>query len=138
MHRFVGTWSLVRWSSGEAQPFGPEPRGTLVYTAEGAMISAFMRRGRAPLAASLQELSAWRWRSSPSPDIDRRFIEAALGFNSYAGRYCIEGKRVHHDVEVALFPDWVGQRMTRNFRFEGDELALGFGNDLLVWRRGEA
>jgi hypothetical protein len=132
MERFVGTWKLVSWTSGSETPFGAQPQGTLVYTAGGTMISAFMRRDRAPIG---KDLAAWRWRRLASADMDRRFVEAALAFNSYSGRYTVEGSQVHHDVEIAMFPDWIGQRLTRRFRFEGQSLSLSFASDELVWRK---
>jgi hypothetical protein len=134
MQSLVGVWKLEQWTSGGAQPFGPEPQGTLVYTADGTMISCFMRRARAPVASSFEELAAWR-RNRRSNDLERRFLDAALSFNSYSGRYSVEGTRVYHDVEIALFPDWIGRRLTRNFRFDGDRLTLSFDADALVWRR---
>jgi hypothetical protein len=134
MNRLIGVWKLERWSSEDREPFGAEPLGTLVYTADGTMISCFMRRQRAPVAASLDELASWR-RQPLSKDLERRFLDAALSFNSYAGRYSVEGTQVHHDVEIALFPDWIGKRLTRDFRLEGDRLALSFGRDVLSWLR---
>ena len=134
MNRLVGVWKLERWTSDDRAPFGADPVGTLVYTADGTMISCFMRRQRTPVAASMDELASWRRRPA-SNDLERRFLEAALSFNSYSGRYSIEGTQVHHDVEIALFPDWIGKRLTRYFRIEGDRLALSFGRDVLSWLR---
>jgi hypothetical protein len=133
MNRLIGVWKLERWSSGADQPFGPNPEGTLVYTADGTMISCFMRRGRVPVARSMEELRAWR-RSRNSQDLERRFVEAAMSFNAYSGRYSVEGALVHHDVEVALFPDWIGRRLTRSFKVQGGRLALSFGEDVLEWK----
>jgi hypothetical protein len=42
---------------------------------------------------------------------------------------------VHHDVEIALFPDWIGKRLTRKFKIESERLALSFGEDVLEWKR---
>ena len=134
MDTLVGVWSLVRWTSGAREPFGPDPQGTLVYTADGTMISSFMRRGRQPVGAALPAWR-WNWRSMHSPQMERRFVEAGLAFNSYSGRYTVEGTRVHHDVEIAMFPDWIGKRLTRTFRFDGGQLTLSFDSDALVWRR---
>lgn len=105
MHRFIGTWLLETWTSGDAEPFGPNPQGKLVYTADGTMISAFMRRGRAPVGRSMEELAAWRWAATNSEEMERRFVTAALAFNS------------------------------RIFEFRGDRLALSFGSDVLTWKR---
>jgi hypothetical protein len=134
MNRLIGVWKLERWSSGADQPFGPNPEGTLVYTADGTMISCFMRRGRVPVARSMEELRAWR-RSRNSQDLERRFVEAAMSFNAYSGRYSVEDTLVHHDVEVALFPDWIGKRLTRAFEIDQDRLELRFGVDKLTWSR---
>ena len=57
-HRaLVGAWQLVSWTieypaSGRVtQPFGPEPEGLLVYSADGHMSAAIQRPGRrAPVA----------------------------------------------------------------------------------------
>jgi len=133
MHPLVGTWALEQWTSGSREPFGPRPQGTLVYTAEGTMIACFMRAHRAPVAASLDALTAWR-RAPERGDVERRFLEAALYFNAYSGRYSVEGARVHHDVEVALYPEWIGQRLSRDYRVDSGRLTLSFGSDALVWR----
>ena len=134
MNPLAGTWKLERWSSGALEPFGDQPEGTLVYTAEGTMIAVFMRRGRAAVAPSLEALAAWR-RAPTSGDLERRFLEAALSFNAYSGRYTLDEDRVHHDVDVALFPEWIGRRLTRTFVVRGERLSLAFGADLLQWVR---
>ena len=150
MSELTGAWSLLDWTtesaSGErSQPFGERPQGILVYTAEGTMCSSFSRAGRAPLGISLAEITAARryWMgldgAAPAQGLRERFVEAALHFNSYGGRYRVEGDRVHHDVEVALYPDWIGKRLSRTFRFDGSRLALSFEAggqvDTLRWAR---
>ena len=86
------------------------------------------------MATSLDALAAWR-REPDRGDVERRFVEAALYFNAYSGRYTVDGTRVHHDVEVALYPEWVGQRLSREYRVDGSTLTLSFGADALVWKR---
>ncbi|MGQ0655294.1 MAG: lipocalin-like domain-containing protein [Betaproteobacteria bacterium] len=86
---------------------------------EPARLDRARRRGRALAALCGRRAAARR----------ERFVEAALHFNSYGGRYSIEGDRVHHDVEVALFPDWIGKRLTRAFRVDGPSLTLSFEAD---------
>ena len=152
MSELIGAWSLLAWTarsaSGEtSQPFGERPQGILVYTAGGTMCSSFSRAERAPLGLSLGEITAARryWMgldagtAPPAAEVRARFVEAALHFNSYGGRYEIEGERVHHQVEVALYPDWIGKRLSRTFRFEGQRLTLSFEagglSDRLEWLR---
>ena len=139
----IGTWQLESWKSGELAPFGERPRGTLVYTVGGTMISCFMSAERPQLGVSLEALHAfrryWLGLASEKPqgeeEVKQRFLRAAFSFNAYAGRYSVEGARVHHDVEVALFPEWVGRRLTRTFEIRGERLTLSFESDALVWRR---
>ena len=152
MNELTGAWSLLDWSVQDAagkrsQPFGESPLGILVYTADGTMCSSFARAARAPLGVSLAEISAARryWMGGggepPRATLRERFVEAALHFNSYGGRYTVEGERVHHDVEVALFPDWIGKRLTRTYRVDGARLTLSFEaqgqSDTLEWMRLE-
>jgi hypothetical protein len=141
MDTLVGTWSLVRWTSGAVEPFGPDPRGTLVYTAGGTMIACFMRSERPGLGPAMDDYrSYWLGRAALPAGLDEGklksgLLDAAMSFNAYSARYFVEGDLVHHDVEVAMLPDWIGTRLTRRFRIEGDQLTLSFGSDALVWRR---
>jgi Lipocalin-like domain len=50
-NRLVGVWRLVTYSgehenSDETQPFGPNPRGFLIYTADGFVSAQLMKPGR--------------------------------------------------------------------------------------------
>ena len=71
-------------------------------------------------------------------------IEAFNGYVSYCGRYSVEGDVVIHDIEVSLFPNWVGERQERFFEFDGNQLTLSTPLQLvgglslsshLVWER---
>ena len=46
---------------------------------------------------------------------------AAAGYISYAGSYEIVGDEVHHDVELSLFPDWVGDIQTRTIGWDTED-----------------
>lgn len=110
--RLVGSWRLVEtWreeaASGrrEAQ-FGPDPRGWIIYTAEGRMMALITG-------------SAWH----PPRDLaDRAALHA--GMLAYSGRYTAFADRVEHRIDVAWQPAVVGQTFTRFVRFEGDRLIL--------------
>jgi len=71
-------------------------------------------------------------------------IEAFNGYVSYCGRFSVEGDVVIHDIEVSLFPNWVGERQERFYEFEEDRLTLSTPLQLvggmslsshLVWER---
>jgi len=145
---FVGSWQLLSWTTRRADgsvgtPFGPHPRGTLVYTADGTMCSAFMNPDRQPLAIGAERIAACRryWLGidahAPAEEQSARaaLFEAALRFNAYAARYSADERFIHHDVTVALIPDWIGTRLTRTYRFDGNRLELSFAADSLLWER---
>lgn len=142
MDSLIGTWRLVEWTATigtrQVRPFGGSVTGLLTYTDDGRMWAALMQQDRNPLDAS----------SIRSADVRDR-AAAAAGYISYAGSYTIEGDEVHHDVEVSLFPDWVGDLQKRriNWVTSDDETLLelsyvqtGNGKDAtnrLLWRRIE-
>lgn len=49
---------------------------------------------------------------------------AAAGYLSYGGSYVVDGNRVVHYVDTALFPDWIGGEQVRLIDWNGDELIL--------------
>ncbi len=114
----VGAWRLVAWRNRDADgrvtyPMGPDATGYIVYTADGHMAVDLMRAGRAPFAAG--DLL----RAEPA---ERQ--AAAESFVGYAGRYRFLGDRVIHEVEVSLFPNWVGTSQERLVTLEGNRLTL--------------
>ena len=60
----IGAWQLVRWTieyppSGRVtQPFGADPEGLLVYTADGHMSAVMQRRNRPRCRAPIRMPSA--------------------------------------------------------------------------------
>jgi hypothetical protein len=114
----VGGWRLVRWEvvyDGERRtlPFGADAAGLLTYTEDGHMSACIMAGGRTPL-------------STPNPrdaTADER-ARAYDGYFSYAGRWRLSGRRVLHDVEIALNPSMVGSTQVRNALRSGRRLEL--------------
>lgn len=113
---FVGAWRLIsvetRKEDGSLFRRG-ERTGYLIYSPEGYMSVSFMKEGRSPFA---------------SADIRggtlHEKLEAFDGYVSYCGRFEVKGDRVIHDIEVSLFPNWVGERQERFYKFDGDRLTL--------------
>ncbi len=138
MSRLVGTWELVRWIAevGERTqlPFGGDVSGFLIYTADGSMSATLMRRSRPAVSATTLAGATARERA-----------RAAAGYLSYAGTYTVEGRQVHHHVEVSLLPNWVGRDQIRNIRWVGEDLELSSDPEQgrsgvpivnrLLWRR---
>ncbi len=113
MHKLVGTWRLVEWtvSIGDriVRPFSGAAKGLLTYTDEGRMCASLMKEGRDDLDTGSFARAEAKHRAS-----------AAAGYISYAGSYEIVGDEVHHDVELSLFPDWVGDVQTRTIAWEDE------------------
>jgi hypothetical protein len=110
MQKLIGTWRLVDWqvTIGDrvVRPFGGSAVGLLTYTEDGRMTASLMREDRNRLDTS----------SFAGADALTR-AGAAAGYISYAGSYEVRGDEVHHDVELSLFPDWVGATQTRKIRW---------------------
>ena len=132
----VGTWKLVsnwnvRPNGDRVAPYGENPVGYLIYTADGHMSVTFSNRDRKPLAGDRFSATA---------------AERADAFSTayaYAGRYSFDGKKVTHHVEVATFQNYVGTDQVREAKIQGNRLTMHAtlrmcGEDRaseLVWER---
>jgi hypothetical protein len=127
----VGTWILRRWlltldDGTIEEPFGHEPQGLLVYTADGRMITTIGSRDR-PVAGSDLSLAD-----------DGARLAAVRTFIAYAGPFVVEGGDVVHLVEMSLEPAWVGTKQRRHAELSADRRTLILSTDplLAVGRRG--
>lgn len=111
MHDLVGTWSLIDWTvtmhNGRVtRPFRGKATGSITYTNEGRMVATLMKVDREQIGTrTLNEATA----------IERG--NAAAGYLSYAGTYQVIDDEVHHEVELSLFPDWVGGVQVRHINW---------------------
>ena len=107
MQTLIGTWELVEWTftvddSRPTRPWGGDPAGRLMYTADARMSASLMSLGR-PHAPT---------RTLSAAPVDIR-AAAAAGFLSYTGSYSMDGSDVLHHIEVSLMPNWVGKTERR-------------------------
>jgi hypothetical protein len=106
----VGSWRLVAYEleiEGQAerrQPFGPNPRGHLVFTPEGRMIGLIVAADRAPGRSDAEQAALHR------------------SMLAYAGRYRVEGDRFVTSVDASWNEAWTGGEQVRSFTLEGDRL----------------
>jgi len=113
MDELIGVWSLAAWRriDGQAAQFGESVVGKLCYDASG-FVSAFLMR------------TDW---GATGP-------AGGPGFMGYAGRWRVDGAEVHHAVEFASIPEWVGTTLVREWSFAPTgELVL-----LTPWRDGRS
>ena len=126
--QFVGTWNMVSYEvhtpAGEVvYPLGKDAVGRLTYDAAGHASLQMMRRGQPkfhtekPAEATNEELAA-AWR----------------GYIGYYGTWTVDEKAqtVTHTVEAAWYPNYMGTKQVRKFRFEGNRLTLEGTNSLGV------
>lgn len=111
--RLVGTWRLVDWAridaDGTRTPPLPGAKGLICYTADGFMFATLMGADRKAFAGF-----------DPMGGTAEETHHAMSTALSYCGRWRMEGDRLFHNVELSMFPNWVGTEMTRTTRFEGD------------------
>ena len=135
---FVGVWRLVSYVFIDAggtvsYPFGMEPRGYIVYTADGYMSVNMMPSGR-PNFRTAELLGG-------STEEKARAVDTFL---SYCGTYDVQGDQVIHHVEVSLLPNWSDGDQRRFYQLDGRRLTLSTAPQLLrgkvqtpvlVWER---
>jgi Lipocalin-like domain len=145
--KFKAHWSLLSMSAiaqgddenikGGIYPIGRNVRGLLSYS-ENGMMSAQLGSAMRP------NFSDNDFRKGS--DIEIR--EAFNGYISYFGTYQIVEKSgiIIHDVQMSMFPNWIGTKVKRYFEFSDGEQILTLKatpidydgkirTPTLVWRR---
>ncbi|MGB8061875.1 MAG: lipocalin-like domain-containing protein [Candidatus Sulfotelmatobacter sp.] len=115
----VGTWRLVSASSStdagiiNKEVYGHNPTGTMIFTAEGRMITMIAMGERKSLSVS-DRIAA--------PTNER--AEAFSTFIAYSGRYSLSaGKETLH-IDISSLQNWVNTDQTRFVSLQGDRLTL--------------
>ena len=118
--QFVGTWRLLSWTITDgdgkvSEPMGPTPWGLLIYSADGYMTAMLgAQPATRPRFAGSDPLGG-------SPEETHRAMSTV---HSYCGAWKIDGETVVHTVEGALWPNMVGTRQVRHYRFEDGKVVL--------------
>lgn len=113
----VGVWKLMSYTSrdeetgAETKPWGENPEGLLMYTADGYMSGVGGAEGRTAPAGAGEKLTEER-------------AKLFISMTAYSGRYTVAPDRVIHHVEVAWNPAWQGTDQIRYVTFEGDTIRL--------------
>ena len=133
--KLLGTWLLVSWEARDASgavtyPLGEDAVGQISYDVAGRMSAQLMRRNQAHFAGD-------DWQQA-------RVEEKAAawsGYFGYFGTYTIDerARAVTHHIEGSWFPNLVGTKQIRYYRFEGDRLVLdadtAWGQVRIVWEK---
>lgn len=116
----LGYWNLIKFEAiaddgSVIYPYGKNVRGMLHY-ADNEIMSAQL--GDAMRANFVEQ----DFRNAKPDEI----IEAFRNYIAYFGKYSINENRKYiiHEIEMSLFPNWIGTRVKRNFELNGDILIL--------------
>lgn len=121
--RFVGHYRLAsrerlndqnEWVPSEGR-MGRDAVGMITYSADGHMTVQIMRRDRPAFAAGT--------RADGTPDEVRAAFD---GYLAYFGTYEVDEEEgaVTHQLEGALYPNWLGAGLKRFYAFSGNRLTL--------------
>jgi hypothetical protein len=119
--QLVGVWTLVSYTDEQPDgediyPLGPQPRGFLIYTADGFVSAQLMKSGRSAFHSS-----DWH-RGTPE-----EYRESGSGYIAYCGNYEVdeEKAKVIHTPSVALMPNLINRLQCRSIvELHGDRLTL--------------
>ena len=97
-------------------PFGDDPQGFLMYSAEGLMSAVLMAAGRPNLAMDLL--------AGTSTATDAEVVAAFHSGYGFAGTYVVDGSVITHQLIVCTVPNWVNTAQVRPFELDDDLLSL--------------
>ena len=128
--KIVGTWQLLEFAveaNGKTiWPMGKDAKGFLSYASDGYVSANLMCQP--PLEHGLEPEEAL---SGP-----------ATKYMAYAGRFeVVEAQQaIIHNMEVSLFPEWLGDAQYRYVKFEDDRLIIsanqeGGATAILAWKK---
>jgi len=119
-NRLVGVWSLVTYTDehedcDDTQPFGPNPQGFLIYTADGFVSAQLMKPGRPAFHSS-------DWHHGTAEE----YQGSGSGYIAYGGTYEVDEQKatVTHIPSVSLLPNLINGRQRRSIDLQGDRLVL--------------
>ena len=102
----VGAWTLTT-----ADAFGPAPKGSIIFEANGRF-SAILMRAELPKYTSNN-------RTQGTPAENKTTVEGSL---AYFGTYSVSGTDLSFHIEGSTFPNWTGTDQKRtNIALTGDE-----------------
>jgi lipocalin-like protein len=103
----TGTWAWVsvettRADGSKVQPFGPNPKGHVVFDSSGHFAYLLTRSGRAKFAGATRE--------DGSADENKATVQGTLGMS---GAYTVVGNTLSFKVEASTYPNSEGTEQKR-------------------------
>lgn len=112
----TGTWTWVsiegtRPDGTKYQPFGPAPKGFIVFDGSGRFAFLLTSAGRPKFVANNRELGT-----------ADEYKAAMQGSIAYSGTYSVNDKTLTFDIEASTYPNAEGIQQKRTITLTGDEL----------------
>lgn len=129
--KFIGTWNLVHWDVQTVDglhynyPYGAQAKGVIIYTKEGRMSAMLMQLDRPKFAIP----HSWKGTTDETN-------AAFKGYTAYSGLFKIVDNTVVHQVDMSLFPNWIGTDLVRNFEFQLEDKHLLLSTNPFPTRKG--
>lgn len=135
--QIVGTWTpvsqYVDQDGKHLQPFGPDPKGMVVYDSNGRFVLV-LQRASLPRFASSNRMTG-------SAEENKAIVQGSIAyFGSYSVNETEQKINLHYDGST--YPNWDGEDQVRLISITGDELttvspvsAVGGGSVHLLLKR---
>ena len=131
----VGSWTLfsstVQQGSNTLQPFGADPRGALIFGADGRYVAMIARAGLPKFAGDN--------RMNGTPEEYKAIVNGAI---AHFGSYAADDTSITFRIATSTYPNWDGSEQKRSFKLDGDtlsytvgEASVGGGAATLAWKR---
>jgi hypothetical protein len=118
--QLIGVWALTSYVDEQpgvedVHPFGPEPEGFLIYTADGFVSAQLMRPARPPFSSS-------DWHHGTPQE----YQTSGSGYIAYCGIYEVDEEKatVTHIPSVSLLPNLIHARQCRAVDLQTNLLIL--------------
>jgi hypothetical protein len=133
----VGSWTLVsstvQQGSNTLQPFGADPRGALIFGADGRYVAMIARAGLPKFAGDN--------RLAGTAEEYKAIVNGAI---AHFGSYVADETTITFRITTSTYPNWDGNEQKRSFKLAGDtssytvgDASVGGGAATLVWKRAK-
>src|SRR6185436_5346221 len=111
----VGSWTLVssvvEQGGNRIEPFGPNPKGALIFDANGRYVAMIARPGLPKLASDN--------RTAATPEEAKAIVAGSI---AHFGAYTVSDATITFRIETSTHANWDGTAQKRSFTLQGDEL----------------
>lgn len=133
----IGSWTLVsstiRQGGNTIQPFGVDPKGALIFDANGRYVAMIARAGLPKFAGDN--------RLAGTSDEYKAIVNGTI---AHFGSYVADATTITFRIETSSYPNWDGAEQKRSYTLAGDmltytvrEASVGGGMATLVWKRAK-